>query len=152
MEGGQLDEIDRLHALDGFRNRFGERGGERDNHAVVAQGRPLSTWAPANAADWGSEERRDQLSPVEIESLRGRRVLAIACGPTSSACVVQAVRMTAKEKARRRTPIDARRANSRRASRGDQRATAMDERRSVVDTGSTSSASAMRDRSGTGTS
>lgn len=128
-----------------------------DNHVVVAarDGRVYS-WGVGKRGRLGlGKNDRDQPSPVEIESLRGRRVLAIACGPTSSACVVQAVRMTAKEKAAaaRRQSTRAASEFARRASRGDQRATAMDERRSShVDTGSTSSYSAMRDRSGTGTS
>jgi hypothetical protein len=128
-----------------------------DNHVVVAarDGRVYS-WGVGKRGRLGlGKNDRDQPSPVEIESLRGRRVLAIACGPTSSACVVQAVRMTAKEKATaaRRQSTRAASEFARRASRVDQRATAMDERRSShVDTGSTSSYSAMRDRSGTGTS
>ena len=128
-----------------------------DNRVVVRrQGRSRYSWGVGKRGRLGlGKNDRDQPSPVEIESLRGRRVLAIACGPTSSACVVQAVRMTAKEKDDGgETPIDARVSEfARRASRVDQRATAMDERRSShVDTGSTSSYSAMRDRSGTGTS
>ena len=128
-----------------------------DNHVVVAarDGRVYS-WGVGKRGRLGlGKNDRDQPSPVEIETLRGRRVLAIACGPTSSACVVEAVRMTAKEKAtaaRQSTRALAEFARvASRGSRGDQRATAMDDRRSSnVDTGSTSSRA--RDKSGTGTS
>jgi len=128
-----------------------------DNHVVVAvrDGRVYS-WGVGKRGRLGlGKNDRDQPSPVEIESLRGRRVLAIACGSTSSACVVEAVRMTAKEKATvarqsTRSLAEFSRVASR-SSRGDQRATVMDDRRSSnVDTGSTSSRA--RDKSETGTS
>jgi len=128
-----------------------------DNHVVVAvrDGRVYS-WGVGKRGRLGlGKNDRDQPSPVEIESLRGRRVLAIACGSTSSACVVEAVRMTAKEKATvarqsTRALAEFSRGASR-GSRGDQRATVIDDRRSSnVDTGSTSSRA--RDKSETGTS
>jgi hypothetical protein len=123
-----------------------------DNHIVAAtrDGRVFSWGVGKNGRLGHGKNDRDQAAPEEIESLRGRTVLRIACGPTSSACVLRPVRMTTKQKASmaRLSTFSMKRTMA--SFRADDASTRALERRggdgSNVDTGSTSSYSAKRDQ------
>ena len=128
-----------------------------DNHVVAAtrDGRVFSWGVGKNGRLGHGKNDRDQAAPQEIESLRGRTVLRIACGPTSSACVLKPVRMTTKQKASmaRLSTFSLKQAIS--SFRADDASTRALERRggdgSNVDTGSTSSYSTKRDQRSSGT-
>ena len=128
-----------------------------DNHVVAAtrDGRVFSWGVGKNGRLGHGKNDRDKAAPEEIESLRGRTVLRIACGPTSSACVLKPARMTTKQKASmvRLSTFSLKQAIS--SFRADDTSTRALERRngdgSNVDTGSTSSYSTKRDQRSSGT-
>jgi len=72
-----------------------------DNHvvAMTRDGRVYSWGVGKNGRLGLGRNDRDQSTPQEIEGLRGRAIVQIACGPTSSACVLKGVRMTMREHA-----------------------------------------------------
>jgi len=72
-----------------------------ENHVLAAtrDGRVYSWGVGKNGVLGLGKNDRNQATPQEIAQLRGRIVLSLSCGPSTSACVVRAVQMTRKEKA-----------------------------------------------------
>lgn len=119
-----------------------------DNHVVATtrDGRVYSWGVGKNGRLGLGRNDRDQPTPQEIEGLRGRVIVQIACGPTSSACVLKGVRMTMREHASmmRLTTFSVRTASMKLDA-----STKVIERNvssSNLDTGSTSSRSTAKDR------
>ena len=72
-----------------------------DNHAVATtRDNRVFAWGVGKNGRLGlGRNDRDQPEPQEIVALRGRIILRVSCGPTSSACIMRAMQMTRKEKA-----------------------------------------------------
>ena len=72
-----------------------------ENHVVAStRDARVFSWGVGKNGRLGlGRNDRDQPVPQEIVNMRGREVLHIACGPTSSACVLRGVQMTIKAKA-----------------------------------------------------
>jgi len=72
-----------------------------DNHVVATtRDNRVFAWGVGKNGRLGlGRNDRDQAEPQEIVALRGRTILRVSCGPTSSACIVRAMQMTRKEKA-----------------------------------------------------
>ena len=71
-----------------------------ENHALAAtRDARVYAWGVGKNGVLGlGKNDRNQAQPQEIAKLRGRTLLSLACGPTSSACIVRPIQMTLKEK------------------------------------------------------